>query len=266
VAVVAMRPLGLGGFLTAVPALRALQDAYPAEGVVVAAPRTLWPLAALAGVDLAGARPYEPLDPALRRATLLVNLHDRGPESTRIALAAAPRRLIAFAHSAVPETAGMPLWERGENDTDRWCRLLSECGIPADPSRRRLPAPDLDIEPFARGATVIHPATGTADGAHAAERFAEHARAELAAGREVVITGGPGEVGLANEIARRVHLRPGAVMAGRTDLLRLAALVAHAGKVITADSGVGHLARAFDTPAVVLFGRTQPVRALANAS
>jgi hypothetical protein len=56
-------------------------------------------------------------------------------------------------------------------------------------------------------------------------------------------------------------LPPGAVArAGPTDLLRLAALVAAAGRVACADTGVAHLATALGTPSVVLFGPTSPAR------
>lgn len=246
-AVVALRPRGLGDFLTAVPAYRALQAAHPGQTVVVAAPRELWPLAALAGVDLVGAAPGEPLPVSLQRADLLVNMQDRGPDSTRLALATRPQRLLAFEHTGVPETAGMPRWRRGEDEAQRWCRLLSESGIPADPADGRLPAPELDGPDFAREATLLHPSGP-------AERFAEIAAGELEAGREVVVAGGPSEIGAANEIARRVHLRPGAMTAGRTDLLRLAGLVANAGKVVCGDEGIAALARAFGTPVETVNG------------
>ena len=48
------------------------------------------------------------------------------------------------------------------------------------------------------------------------------------------------------------------VLAGETDLLELAAVVARAGRVVCGDTGVAHLATAFGTPSVVLFGPTPP--------
>jgi len=48
------------------------------------------------------------------------------------------------------------------------------------------------------------------------------------------------------------------VLAGETDLLELAGVVAHAGRVVCGDTGVAHLATAFGTPSVVLFGPTPP--------
>ena len=45
-----------------------------------------------------------------------------------------------------------------------------------------------------------------------------------------------------------------AVLAGRTSVTGLAALVASAGLVISGDTGIAHLAFAFGTPSVTLYG------------
>ncbi len=50
------------------------------------------------------------------------------------------------------------------------------------------------------------------------------------------------------------------MLAGRTDLVELAAAVAAAGRVVCGDTGVAHLATALGTPSVVLFGPTSPAR------
>jgi ADP-heptose:LPS heptosyltransferase len=50
------------------------------------------------------------------------------------------------------------------------------------------------------------------------------------------------------------------VLAGRTDLLQLAALVAAARLVVSGDTGVAHLATAYGRPSVLLFGPTPPAR------
>jgi ADP-heptose:LPS heptosyltransferase len=84
------------------------------------------------------------------------------------------------------------------------------------------------------------------------------ARAELAAGRAVAITGSAAERPVAEAIARAAGVPPDHVLAGRTDLLTLAAVVAAAGRVACGDTGVAHLATAFGVPSVVLFGPVPP--------
>jgi ADP-heptose:LPS heptosyltransferase len=257
--VVVLRALGLGDLLTAVPALRALQQAWPAATVTVAAPRALAPLVALTGCELVDAQPLAPLPTGLHGADVLVNLHGRGAQSHRVALHARPRRLIAFAHPEVPETAGMPAWRAGEHEVARWCRLLRTSGIPADEARLRLPAPPLPAALEAvRGATLVHPGAASPARRWPAPRFAEVARAEAADGRQVVITGGPDERDLAVDVAARAGLPETAVLAGRTDLHELAAVVGAAGRVVCGDTGVAHLATAFGIDSVLLFGPTSP--------
>jgi ADP-heptose:LPS heptosyltransferase len=196
--------------------------------------------------------PLAPLDPRLHGADVAVNLHGRGPQSHRLLDAARPRRLIAFGRDAA--------WRPGEHEVARWCRLLEAAGIPADATDLRL-APPKGSDP-ARGltpsVTVVHP--GAASGARRwpPERWAAVARAERAAGREVVVTGSEAERRLAERVASEAGLPPASVLAGRTSLPELAALVAAAGRVACGDTGVAHLASAFGTPSVVLFGPVPP--------
>ena len=255
---VAYRALGLGDLLTGVPALRALRDAYPEHRLVLAAPPALAPLAELTGaVDaVADTAALAVPAPSLHGADLAVNLHGRGPESHRALLAARPRRLIAFAQAdAWP--AG-PAWRAREHEAARWCRLLSESGIPADPARLDLPVPPWDPPDGLRGVTLVHPGAASRARRWPPERWAAVAAAERRAGRKVVVTGSAAERGLAETVARGAGLPAGAVLAGRTDLRALAALVAHAERVLCGDTGLAHLATAFGVPSVVLFGPTPP--------
>ena len=256
-----LRALGLGDLLTAVPALRALRAAHPEHRIVLAAPDGLARLAELTGAvdDVVDTAPLVPLHPSLVGAAAAVNLHGSGPQSHRVLLSSRPHELVAFEHAEVPESRGGPRWRPNEHEVARWCRLLSESGIPADPRRLDLDAPPLaGPARVAADATLIHP--GAASGARRwpAERFAAVARAERAAGRTVMITGSASEAELAGRVARAADLGDDAVLAGRTDLRGLAAVVGAAARVVCGDTGVAHLATALRTPSVVLFGPTSP--------
>ena len=250
---VILRALGLGDLLCGVPALRALADAFPDSRRRLAGPAALAPLAGLAdpGLEVVDVRGLEPLPPELHGADVAVNLHGRGPQSHALLRDTRPRRLIAFGDGIA--------WRAEEHEVERWCRLLRESGVPADPGRLGLELPEAwPVPDVARGATLIHPGAASAARRWPAERWADVARAERAAGRPVVVTGGPAELGAAAQIAERAGLGREAVLAGRTDIRSLAAAVGVAGRVACGDTGVSHLATAFGVPSVTLFGPTPP--------
>ena len=258
--VVVLRALGLGDFLSGVPAYRALARAFSAHRRILAAPLEVAPLAfgtkLFDGVRIA--RPLAPLAPMHPRPDVAVNLHGAGPQSHRVLLATEPDRLLAFAHGEVASTRGFPAWRADEHETVRWGRLLSEFGIAADPCDLELEPPERAVPAYAHGATIVHP--GAASGARRwpPERWARVAEHERASGRVVLVTGSVAETALATDVVTRARLPADALLAGRTDVLDLAALVAAAGRVVCGDTGVAHLATAFGTPSVVLFGPTSP--------
>jgi ADP-heptose:LPS heptosyltransferase len=262
----ALRALGLGDLLTGVPAYRALGRAYPDHRLVLAVRPALGPLALLTGaVDevlpapAPGARGHlEPPDWPGPPPEIAVNLHGRGPQSHRALLALLPGRLLAFAHSSFPQVGG-PAWADAEHERDRWCRLLEHYRIPADPDDLDLPRPFGRRSP-APAAVVVHPGAAYPSRRWPPDRFAALAAALRRAGHWVVITGSAAERDLAVEVATRAGLGPGDVLAGRTDPLDLAALVSGASLLVCGDTGVAHLAAAYRTPSVLLFGPTPPDR------
>ncbi len=190
---------------------------------------------------------------ALRGADVAVNLHGSGPESHALLAAATPRRLVAFAAAGHPDG---PSWDPDEHERDRWCRLTASAGWPGDPADVALPAPPPPTR--GAGATLVHPGAASPGRRWPAERFAAVARAEAERGREVLVTGSAAERDLALAVADGAGLADDAVVAGRTDLPALAALVAHAGALVSGDTGIAHLASAYGTPSVTLFGPTPP--------
>lgn len=72
---------------------------------------------------------------------------------------------------------------------------------------------------------------------------------------DVLIFGSPAEVPLAESVARAMKHTP-TMVAGRTTLTQLMALLAHCRLVVTNDSGPMHLAAALGVPLTAIFGST----------
>ena len=254
--VLALRALGLGDLLTAVPALRALRRAHPGHRLVLAAPGWLAEAAAATGaVDelLPAAAPGRGVPSHLPwpgpPPDCAVDLHGNGPASLAPLRALRPARLLAYADPAGPD------WRPEEHERARWCRLLDWYGLPTDPADLALAAPPLPSP--APGAVVVHPGADAGARRWPAERFAAVARGLRRAGRRVVLTGGPGEEHLVRRVAELAGLPPQAV-ALRLPFGQLAALVAAARAVLVGDTGIAHLATALGTPSVLLFGPVSP--------
>ena len=251
--VLVLRALGLGDLLAGVPALRAIRAGLPGHELVLAAPEPLRPLVELTGaVDrLLPTGELEPVGWRGPPPDVAVDLHGNGPASRVLLQALAPRRLVAFGHD------GGPAWCTEEHERHRWCRLVGEAlGVATDPDDLLLPMPRVGSP--APGAVVVHPGAASGSRRWPSRRYAAVARCLAEAGHSVVVTGSGAEHRLAAEVASRAGLPDEAVLAGRTDLAGLAALVAGARLLVAGDTGVAHLASAYRTSSVLLFGPTPP--------
>lgn len=257
--VLALRALGLGDALTAVPALRSLRTAWPGRRIVLAGPVGIgrW----LAGMGLIDdVLPVGGLDDGgvfrklgARRLgvtpEVAVNLHGRGPQSHRLLQAVGAGTLVAYRCPEAGHHMG-PEWNEQEHEVDRWLRLVASAGGQGEPEELRLPPPGPR-----GGHVVIHPGAAHPSRRWPVERWATVARAIALSGRRVVVTGGPGEVGIGRWIASHA---PVELRSGRDGLGSLAHTVGTAALLLSADTGVAHLATAFATPSVTLFGPVSP--------
>jgi ADP-heptose:LPS heptosyltransferase len=262
VKIFALRALGIGDLLTAVPALRGLRAGRPGAELVLGVPDWLAPLACLAAVadEIVGV-PELDEPPDVPVPDVAVNLHGRGPQSHRILMSLRPKTLWAFACAEAAFRDG-PSWTtptgEDEHEIHRWCRMLDWYGIGCDPDDLALPTPDMTRTRAA--ATILHPGAKDPRRRWPADRFIKVARSLENQGHRVVVTGSADDRDLARQIAEHAGLPPDRVLAGRTSLTELAALVAAARIVISGDTGIAHLASAYSTPSVVLFGRMPPAR------
>jgi len=256
--VVTLRALGLGDLLTAVPALRAIRRAFPHHHHVLLTAPELEPIVAATGAvdDVLPVRGLgdRSWPAAVSSPEVAVNLHGRGPQSHRLLLDLGPAELVAFAHEEIDASAAGPPWEPDAHEVHRWCRLLDRFGIRADPFDLALATP----HPSERGpVTVIHPGAASRSRRWPVERFAAVARAEHARGHPVVVTGTAQESALVAAVVTGARLPASAARSG-TSLPELMEVIASAGRLVCGDTGVAHLATAYATPSVVLFGPVPP--------
>ena len=262
-AVLVLRALGLGDALTGVPALRGLRRAWPGRWLLLAADRRIgdW-LRDLGVVDevlpTTGLNPLAWPPSGLMGGTghFAVNLHGSGPQSHLVLSATTPARLVAFRQSAVGFRGGPP-WHTDEHEVDRWCRLVGEVGGPCGRDDLYLP-----LTGPRSSEILLHPGAAAAARRWPAHRWAQLTTHLLAAGHRVTLTGGPTEADLCAGIVRASSRgeRFAATTAGRLELPALADRVASARLLVSGDTGVAHLATAFRTPSVLLFGPTSPRR------
>ncbi|MBT2594863.1 glycosyltransferase family 9 protein [Arthrobacter sp. ISL-72] len=249
-----LRALKLGDLLVAVPALKALRRAFPEHRLRYAAQGWLSEaLGLVGGYDLLPTHGLdEPLSPEPGVVDIAVNLHGSGPESQERIEALKARQTIGH-RSAYGDG---PPWCPELHERERWVRLLQWHGIEADPLDLRLNAPHVPSP--VPGAAVLHVGAAYGSRLWPAERFAAVASRLAQAGHHVVFTGGSGEKERAADVCARAGLPDTAVLAGKLSLAEFAATIAAARLVVSADTGAAHLASAYGTPSVVLFGPAPP--------
>lgn len=249
-----LRALKLGDLLVAVPALHALRRAYPGHRLRYAAQG--WLADALNLVGGFELLPTHGLDVPLAvepgSVDVAVNLHGSGPESQARIDAVRARRTIG--HGSRHRDG--PHWQPDLHERERWVRLLEWHGIEADPLDYRLGVPP-GASPVP-AATVLHVGAAYGSRLWPADRFAAVASRLAEAGHNVIFTGSAGERERALDVCQRSGLPRTGVLAGNLSLGEFAATIAAARLVVSADTGAAHLASAYGTPSVVLFGPAPP--------
>jgi ADP-heptose:LPS heptosyltransferase len=280
-----IRDSALGDLVTALPALRALRRAFPDHELLMTCPNALQPLAEWLGVAdvLLGEDPaVQEVDAAahpvaddliltrglwrgLQPSVVAVLRVPEDPGLAKELLAAKPRLYIGYAVPDVDETRMLPEFTFDEHILRRWSRLLEHFGIIAnsgdfylDEFLRERKRDNCGMPPTVEGATVVHVGAASPARHWPSRRWADIALRLHQRGHQVIFTGSPAEAGMARLVAARAGLPADRVLAGRTDIMTLAAHVARSRLVLSTDTGPAHLAAAFRVPSVTLFGPVPP--------
>lgn len=256
---VVLRAIGLGDMLTGLPAMALLRKALPAHHIVGAVPGAYADLLLRAGLldEVLPTADLGPLEGAPQEPEVAVDLHGNRWPSREPLQALHPQRLLGFVRPGdhVPPGLDASIWDDGEHEVARWCRLVGEHlpgGGEPPPVWSVLPPPAAVLP----GVTVLHPGAAAGSRRWPVERWAAVARHLAADGHRVVVTGTPTEQALVEAVARP----SGAEAAASLTVDELFGLVAAARLVVCGDTGVAHVASAFGTPSVVLFGPVSPAR------
>jgi ADP-heptose:LPS heptosyltransferase len=141
------------------------------------------------------------------------------------------------------------------HEVERALSLATAMGYPpaaGDDDRLRIRGAGADDRDPAR--VVVHPGASVPARAWAPERHRDLVATLAAEGRDVIVTGGPGE----RELTRGVAGTVATDLGGETSLADLAGLIAGAGCLVTGNTGPAHLAAAVGTPVVSLYAPTVP--------
>lgn len=194
------------------------------------------------------------------RFDLAVILDDSNEKVLLASLAGIPRIVgVRKTKHFTRFTASVPYDPNGHDMFDSLKGVLGLLGAEPDVAPKLYPS-GADLETatrFLAGSRPIGIFVGASEERKrwATERFVEVADRLIGEGLDVVILAGPNEAALLEGFSpgiRRIY--------GLSGPLALAALIGGLRALVTVDSGPAHVAAAMGTPAVVIFGPTQPSR------
>ncbi len=280
---------GLGDLLCIIPALRALRGALPdarvtliglpeAAPVVARFPQYVDELVALPGwpglpereVDVAGLVPFLATMQE-RDFDLVLQLHGSGQVSNPLAALLGARHTAGFylPGQFCPDARHFLPFRDDEPEPLRHLRLVEHLGLPAGDASLEFPLEPDDqqaLDALPETAKLVPGRYGCVHpGANEANRrWSPHHFAAVAhalARRGLeVVLTGTAGEAPLTAAVARAMDTPAIDLAGRTGLGALAALVSRSRLLVANDTGVSHLATALRTPSVVVFSGSDPQR------
>jgi ADP-heptose:LPS heptosyltransferase len=277
------RALKLGDFLLAVPALRALRQAFPEAGIDYIGLPWMRDVRPRYGVCIDGfvefpgypSLPERAYDPAAivqfmqkmqeTSYDLTLQMHGNGRNANVLVELLGSKNIAGYScHDAFwPNRQWFMTYPEDKHEIHKHLSLLQFLGIDATDTTLEFPLHDNDYAELEeignfkdRQYICMHP--GAVSGARwPAEYFAKVGDELASQGLEIVITGSREEAALASHVAALMKA-PSINIAGRTSLGALGALLCQSRLLVSNDTGVAHMAVAVGRPNVTIFTTANP--------
>jgi ADP-heptose:LPS heptosyltransferase len=279
---------GLGDWLCAIPALRALRIALPNAEITLIGLRQVipWLPRFQSYVDRWLEFPGYPGIPEVpfsaghtvaflsqmqsNPADLALQLHGNGSCINSFTL------LLGATHSAgffpngqCPNAEWFLPYPERESEIWRHLRLMEFLGIPLQGDQLEFPLQSSDWNEWAALVATypglnspfvcIHPGASTVDRRWSVAAFAQVADTLAAQGQQIVLTGTDAEHTLTQAVAEAMHF-PSINLSGKTNLGTLAVLLKRSRGLICNDTGISHMAAALQVNSIVIFTNSDPQR------
>ncbi len=262
--ILVIRPGGAGDAVLLVPAVQALQKAYPEARLDILAEKRncgAFVLARVNGDVLRYDRLRDLLAVLQHHYDLIIDSEQWYRLSAVVARLCRGAVRVGFATNERSRLFTHPVpYLDDAYEADSFLQLAVAAGapggvcvpfihIPKEAMAWANSHPGLQGRPY----VVLFPGASLKEKRWPADRFVEVARFLTGKGRRTVAVGGRAEIVVAEQIAGRAG---GDNLAGQTDLARTSAILAGAEVVVSGDSVVLHLAAGLAVPTVALFGPT----------
>ena len=263
---------GLGDFILALPAIKALRDSLqPAWVEIMGHPWTL---------QLVEGRLYADATIDVNRAEMALFFQEGAhlPEGMKAYFSRFDAAIVfttnaTFTHNlqqaGITRVFTLPPFPEGRRHlVDHHLASLAAMGVSVSPSPPRIFLRGEDhqwADVFSRqrgwdlnGVIALHPGAGSRTKAWPPYRFAALGRILVADGGALLIIQGPADEDAVQEVRNGLNGVPYLVASG-LPVLNLASLLSRAFLFIGNDSGISHLAAALGIPTIAIFGPTDPL-------
>lgn len=285
--IVVFRALQIGDMLCAIPAIRALHNAYPdAEITLVGLPwakmlAERFPKYFHSFIPFPGypGYPEEPVDyfafpDFLRKVQhenfdLALQMHGSGTISNPLVDLFAAKNIAGFytKNNFCPNHQLFIEYPGNIHEIKRHLKLIEALGITEYSTDLEFPVTEKDIEDFEKAAlpvtqkeyVIIHPGARGVNRQWEPENFAAIGDFYLENGLQVVITGTKDEMPIVENVIQYMKYEP-IIAAGKTSLGAVAVLIKNAAALVSNCTGVSHIAAALKTKSIVISLDGEPNR------